>query len=62
LNGIHKVQDDGDDRIVPGGVHMEAKAVGLNWNGMKVAAKNKGQWWCVVDAPVLQIGVSGNTD
>jgi hypothetical protein len=31
-------------------VQMEAKAVGLNWNGAKVAAKNKVRWWCVVDA------------
>jgi hypothetical protein len=31
---------------------MEAKAIGLNWNGVKVAAKNKVQWQCVcvVDA------------
>jgi hypothetical protein len=27
---------------------MEVKAVGLNWNGVKVAAKNR--WRCVVDA------------
>jgi hypothetical protein len=31
-------------------VHMEAKAVGLNWNGVKVVAKNKVRWRCVVDA------------
>jgi hypothetical protein len=30
-------------------VHMEAKAVGLNRNGVKVAAKNKVRWRCVVD-------------
>jgi hypothetical protein len=29
---------------------MEAKAVGLNWKVVKVAAKNKGRWRCVVDA------------
>jgi hypothetical protein len=29
---------------------MEAKAVGFNWNGVKVAAKNKVRWRCVVDA------------
>jgi hypothetical protein len=27
---------------------MEVKAVGLNWNGVKVVAENR--WWCVVDA------------
>jgi hypothetical protein len=38
----HKVQDEGDNRIVPGEdqFHTEAKAVGLNWNGVKVAANN----------------------
>jgi hypothetical protein len=39
---------------------MEVKAVGLNWNGVKVAAKKKVWWWCAVD--MLQIGVTGNTD
>jgi hypothetical protein len=29
---------------------MEAKAVGLKWNGVKVAAKNGVRWRCVVDA------------
>jgi hypothetical protein len=41
---------------------MEAKAVGMNWNGVKVAAKNKVQWRHVVDALMLQIGVTGNID
>jgi hypothetical protein len=31
-------------------VQMEAKAVGLNGNGVKVAAKNKVRWRCVLDA------------
>jgi hypothetical protein len=31
-------------------VQREAKAVGLSWNGVKVAAKNKVRWRCVVDA------------
>jgi hypothetical protein len=31
-------------------VQMEAKAVVLNWNGVKVAVKNKLRWRCVVDA------------
>jgi hypothetical protein len=30
-------------------VHMEAKAAGLNWNGVKAAVKNKVRWRCVVD-------------
>jgi hypothetical protein len=29
---------------------MDAKAEGLNWNGVKVAAKNKVRRRCVVDA------------
>jgi hypothetical protein len=29
---------------------MEGKAVGLNWNGVKAAAKNNVRWPCVVDA------------
>jgi hypothetical protein len=29
---------------------MEAKAVGLNWNGVKAAAKNRVRWRCDVDA------------
>jgi hypothetical protein len=41
-------------------VQMEAKAVGLNCNGVKVAAKNKVRWWRVMDATMLQIGVTGN--
>jgi hypothetical protein len=28
---------------------MEAKDVGLNWNGVKLAAKNNVRWRCVVD-------------
>jgi hypothetical protein len=29
---------------------MEIKAVGLNWNEVKMAAGNKVRWLCVVDA------------
>jgi hypothetical protein len=32
---------------------MEAKAVGLNCNGVKVASKNKVRWRCAVDALCL---------
>jgi hypothetical protein len=40
---------------------MEAKAVGLNRKGVKVAAKNKVRWRCG-GCPMFQTGVTGNTD
>jgi hypothetical protein len=29
---------------------MKTKTIGLNWNEVKVAARNRVRWWCVVDA------------